>query len=201
MTGPLPPARALPAYEHRRERWRNGLGWSRRIAAWPDDGDAWQWRLSIAEVEQPVPWSAYPGIEREQVLLEGDGLRLHFGDGRVRELLPPFGRARYPGDEPVTGEPLGGRAIVLNLMWRPGGLQAELWRRPLVGPMLFFADPAETWLLYLLAGQGRFDDACGLPPLAQGDAALLASPGRRRFLLDGAGEVLAVRLRARQPAR
>lgn len=197
MVAPPPRPQVLPANEHRRERWRNGLGWTRSILAWPGDGGQWDWRLSIAEIEQAAPWSAFPGVDREQVLLEGQGLRLRFGDGKVRELVPPFGRARYAGEEPVTGEPVDGRAVALNLMWRRDSVQADLWHRPLVGPMLFFADAAETWLIYLLAGQGRFDDASGLAPLAQGDAAVLASPARRRFLLDGGGELLAMRLRPR----
>lgn len=195
MSASQPRPRVLPANEHRRERWRNGLGWTRLIVAWPEAPEAWRWRLSIAEIEQRAPWSPFPGVDREQVLLEGEGLRLHFGEGAVRELAPPFGRTRYTGEEPVTGEPLGGRAVALNLMWRRDAVRADLWRRPLVGPMLFFADAGETWLLYLLAGQGRFDDASGLPPLGHGDAAVLASPARRRYLLDGGGELVAMRLR------
>lgn len=197
MVASHPRPQVLPANEHRRERWRNGLGWTRAIMAWPDDADRWLWRLSVAEIEQAAPWSSFPGIDREQVLLEGEGLRLRFGDGRVEALAPPFGSARYAGEAPVTGEPVDGRAVALNLMWRREAVQADLWRRPLVGPMLFFADADETWLLYLVAGDGRFDDASGLPPMAQGDAAVLASPTRRRFLLDGGGELLAMRLRTR----
>ena len=195
MVAPHPRPQVLPANEHRRERWRNGLGWTRAIQAWPDDAAQWRWRLSVAEIEQAAPWSPFPGVDREQVLLEGHGLRLRFGDGRVCELQPPFGHARYAGEDPVTGEPVDGRAVALNLMWRRDAVRADLWRRPLVGPMLFFADAEETWLLYLLAGDGRFDEASGLPPLARGDAAVLASPERRRFLLDGGGELLAMRLR------
>ncbi|MGY0560865.1 HutD/Ves family protein [Luteimonas sp. A277] len=197
---PLPPtAQVLPANTHRRERWRNGLGWTRAIMAWPDDGD-WLWRLSVAEIEQAAPWSLFPGIARDQVLVEGEGLRLRFGDGRVEELLPPHGRARYDGGEAVTGEPIDGRAVALNLMWRRDRLEIDVWRRPLVGPMLFFAGPAEGWLLYLLAGQGRFDHGSGLPPLERGDAAVLASAQRSRFMLDGGGELIAMRLRPREAA-
>ena len=186
----------LPAYTHRRERWRNGLGWTRAIAAWPDDGD-WLWRLSLAEIEQAAPWSLFPGVAREQVLVEGEGLRLRFGDGRAEELLPPHGRARYDGGEPVTGEPIDGRVVALNLMWQRDLVEVDVWHRPLVGPMLFFADPAEGWLLFLLAGQGRFDQASGLPALEQGDAAVLASSQRSRFMLEGGGELIAMRLRPR----
>lgn len=193
-----PTAQVLPANEHRRERWHNGLGWTRAIMAWPSGND-WEWRLSVAEVEQAAPYSLFPGIDREHVLLEGNGLQLRFADRRTIELHPPGGRARFAGDQAVTGEPLDGRVVMLNLMWRRDAVQAEVLHRPLVGPMLFFADAADTWLIYLLSGEGRFDAASGLPAMAQGDAAVLAAPTRRRFLLDGGGELLAMRLRLRTP--
>lgn len=188
------PAQVIPANEHRRERWRNGLGWTREILAWPDPDD-WDWRLSVAEIERAAEYSLFPGVDREQILLEGEGLRLRDGNGRARELAPPHGGHRFAGDLPMHAEPVAGRAVVFNLMWRRNALAADLWRRPLVGPMLFFSGPDETWALYLLAGQARFDEASGLPPLARGDLALLSAPVRRRFLLDGGGELLAIRLR------
>ena len=44
-------SRVIPANEYRRERWRNGLGWTREIhASMPASGGAWDWRLSIAEI-------------------------------------------------------------------------------------------------------------------------------------------------------
>lgn len=193
MPAQPPRPQVIPANEHRRERWRNGLGWTREILAWPDP-QRWRWRLSIAEIEQDAPYSSFPGVEREQVLLEGNGLRLRFDDGEVRHLAPPCGQARFSGERSVRGEPVEGRAVAFNLMWRRDEVRADLWRRPLVGPMLFFADMDETWVLYVLAGQARFDEASGLPVLAQGDLALLASPARRRFLLDGGGELLVMRL-------
>src|SRR5690606_4394683 len=49
----LPRARieTIAANEYRRVRWRNGLGWTREIARMPH-GDAFDWRLSIAEIER-----------------------------------------------------------------------------------------------------------------------------------------------------
>ena len=54
-------SRVIPANEYRRERWRNGLGWTREIhAAMPATGGTWDWRLSIAEIEQDAPFSLLP---------------------------------------------------------------------------------------------------------------------------------------------
>lgn len=65
-------SRVIPATEYRRERWRNQLGWTREILRL-GDADAWSLRLSIAEIEQDAVFSAFPGIDRELVLLHGNG--------------------------------------------------------------------------------------------------------------------------------
>ena len=64
--------RVIPANEYRRMRWRNGAGWTREIHAEPSAED-WTWRLSIAEIEQDAPFSCFPGVDRELVLLSGNG--------------------------------------------------------------------------------------------------------------------------------
>ena len=187
-------SRVIAANEYRRERWKNGAGWTRQIVRVPD-GDDWDWRLSIAEIERDAPFSLFPGIERELVLLQGNGLRLRFGNGKVTELQPPHGRIRFAGEEALSGELLDGPTHDFNLMWRRDRISAELLHRPLVGSMLFFTDPGTTWAIHLLAGQARFDEANGLPALWAGDTALLENDAaRQRFVLQGGGELRAIRL-------
>lgn len=256
-------SRVIPATEYRRERWRNQLGWTREILRL-GDADAWSLRLSIAEIEQDAAFSAFPGIDRELVLLHGNGMRLQFGDavsGRVSdtdtstgndtstgtgtgagigigtatgggvsksdsgsgnegsgsdhgghdvgtngrtdapgsshrscELLPPHQRVRFAGEETVHATLLDGPTQDFNLMWRRGRLQTELLHRPLVGTMLFFADPGSAWAIHLLTGQASFGRESGLPPLAAGDTAWLSASTRTRHVLDGGGELLAIRV-------
>lgn len=187
-------SRVIPANEYRRERWKNGLGWTRAIARVPD-ADAWNWRLSIAEIERDAAFSAFPGIDRELVLLRGNGLRLRFGDGRVAELAPPHGRLRFAGEDAVTGELADGPTHDFNLMWRRGAVRTELLHRPLVGPMLFFTEPGVHWVIHLIAGQAAFDAEGGLGELWSGDTAILAAgEGRARHALQGGGELLAIRI-------
>ena len=189
--------RVIAANEYRRERWKNGLGWTREICRYPATG-AWDWRVSIAEIEQDAAFSAFPGVDRELVLLAGNGLRLRFDDGRVRELLPPHAAARFAGEEGVVGELVDGRTTDFNLMWRRNAVDAQLWHRPLVGAMVLFVDPGETWLLHLVAGHAGFADGSRTPALQAGDTALLrAADGRARAVLDGAGEALLARLSPR----
>lgn len=188
--------RVIPSFEYRRERWRNGLGWTREILRVPDNDD-WQVRLSIAEIEQDAAFSSFPGIERELVLLRGEGLRLRFDDGTVHTLLPPHDRLRFAGEAEVSGELVDGLTHDFNLMWKREAVDAELLHRPLVGSMFFFTEPGAAWAIHLLAGQAAFEDHPDLPPLAAGDTAWLAAGARRRYALRGGGELLAIRLGAR----
>lgn len=187
-------SRVIPANEYRRERWRNQLGWTREICT-SAEGDDWDWRLSIAEIERDAAFSAFPGIDRELVLLSGNGLRLRFDDGEVHDLHPPHDKVRFAGERGVNGELLDGPTHDFNLMWRRDRVAAQLWHRPLVGPMVIFAEPGTTWAVHLLVGQARFADDSGLPPLATGDTAILvAGDGRLRHVLEGGGEALLIKL-------
>jgi uncharacterized protein len=187
---------ALPANEYRRERWKNGAGWTREILRWPRDAEDWDWRLSIAEVDKDGPFSAFAGVDRELVLLAGEGMRLRFDDGEVAELQPPHDRVRFAGERSLHCELFGGPTQDFNLMWKRDRIEAQLLHRPLVGPMLFFAEAGVHWAIYVLAGRAAFKDRKPVPPLEQGDTALIDASGAGRVLIDGGGELLLVRLRA-----
>lgn len=183
-----------------RMRWKNGAGWTSEIlkvyCGEDRDTNDWAWRLSIAEIDADAPFSAFPGVERELVLLSGNGLRLRFDDGDTRDLMPPHDRLRFAGERTAFGELIDGPTRDFNLMWKRDVVSAELWHRPLAGTMVLFVDPGETWVVHLLGGQARFADGSGLGEVNLGDTAIL-QPGdtRQRFVLDGGGEVLLVRTR------
>ena len=186
---------ALPANEYRRERWKIGAGWTREILRWPQATEDWDWRLSIAEVTQDGPFSAYPGVDRELVLLAGEGMRLHFDDGEVAELRPPHDRVRFPGERVLRAELLAGPTQDFNVMWRRDRIEAQVLHRPLVGPMLFFAEPGVRWAVHALSGRAGFKDRQPPMLLEQGDTGLIDASGSGRVLVDGGGELLLVRLR------
>ena len=187
---------ALPANEYRRERWKNGAGWTREILRWPRDAEDWDWRLSIAEVARDGPFSAFPGVDRELVLLAGEGMRLVFEDGEVAQLQPPHDRVRFAGERALQCELTGGPTQDFNLMWKRDRVEAQLLHRPLVGPMLFFAEQGVHWAIHVLAGRAAFKDRTPALQLEQGDTALVDAAGAGRVLIDGGGELLLVRLRA-----
>ena len=189
----------FPANEYRRERWKNGSGWTREILRWPQDaGEQWDWRLSIAEVDKDGPFSAFPGVERELVLLSGAGMHLHFEDGESVLLNPPHDRHRFAGERALRSGLISGPTQDFNVMWRRERVEATLLHRPLVGPMLFFPEPGVRWAAYLLSGRARFKDQPQLLLLEQGDSALIEpQPGRSsRVIMEGGGELLLVRIAA-----
>ncbi|WP_082132252.1 HutD family protein [Luteimonas sp. FCS-9] len=205
-------ARVVPAAAAHRVRWRNGHGWTRELVCSPgpastvapsaaDDPTAsWAWRISIAQIDRDAPFSTFPGIDRELVLLRGDGLDLQL-DGRRVALSPPDGRHRFAGECDVAARVPAGGVEVFNLMWRRDVFDAQLGHRALAGSLDACADPATTWVLHLLSGQARFRADTGLPPLAPGDTAVLAGTrGVRRYTIEGDGGLIAIRLRTRAPA-
>ncbi|MGV8921768.1 MAG: HutD family protein [Thermomonas sp.] len=191
------PSRILLASGYNRMRWKNGAGWTSEILRAPDNDD-WQWRLSIAEIETDAPFSAFAGVERELVLLSGNGLRLRFdqdGAGGVHELLPPHDKLRFAGEHAAFGELIDGPTRDFNLMWKRDTCNAQLWHRPLVGTMVIFVDAGEAWAVHMLAGQAHFADDSGLGSMQMGDTAILAADGKRtRYALDGGGELLLIRI-------
>jgi hypothetical protein len=179
----------LPAATHRRERWKNGGGWTREILRAPADGD-WDWRVSVADVGSDGPFSPFPGCEREIVLVSGMGMDLHFADGAAHRLEPPHGRLRFAGERPLTALLVDGPTVDFNLIWKRAVVDAQLLHRPIVGSMLFFGEPGVTWVVYVLAGQVRTRAGA----LDVGDAARLVVPAGERLVIEGGGEVLLVKL-------
>ncbi|KFN50934.1 HutD/Ves family protein [Arenimonas composti] len=190
--------RHLPANEYRRERWRNERGWTREILRWPEAAADWTWRVSIAEIDHDAPFSAFPGVDRELVLLHGEGMHLHFDDGESVTLQPPHDRIRFAGERPLRAELVAGPTHDFNLMWKRGAVAATLLHRPLVGPMVFFAEPGVTWLAHVMQGQAAVKDLARPLHLAQHDSLLLLPDpeGPSRLILDGGGELLLARLHA-----
>ena len=198
-----PHSRVILSYEYRRTRWRNGGGWTREIhAETPAGSGDWDWRLSIAEITADGPFSTFPGVDREIVLLSGEGVRLHFDGGDAVELRPPHGRHRFAGEAAVHGELIDGPTHDFKLIWRRDALEATVLHRPVVGPMVFFDEPGVDWLLHVLSGQARFKDLARPMHLDTGDSALLRHDpsGPSRLILDGGGEVLLARLARRDAA-
>jgi uncharacterized protein len=187
----------IPANEYQRTRWKNGLGWTREITRYPNGAENWSWRLSIAEVDKDGPFSTFENIDREIVLLSGEGMRLNFADGESISLNPPHDKHRFSGELAISAELINGPTQDFNAMWRRDIYDAQVLHRPLVGPMVFFSEKNVTWAIYMLSGIAQFKDQPQLMRIQQGDSALLLpNETGGRVILDGGGEVLLVKLTA-----
>lgn len=107
--------------------WKNGGGSTQELACWPPGADmnAFEWRVSLATVDRPGPFSVFPGIDRQIMLLGGDGLHLR-GPGWEHGLDQRWQPFAFPGDDAVDGAMLGGTSKDFNLMLRRGAWHGAL---------------------------------------------------------------------------
>jgi len=112
----MPSVTLLTPADCRRVPWRNGLGQTTEIAVEPLDGDRFLWRVSVADVAAPGPFSAFPGYDRLIAVIEGEGMRLTVDGGlpvERRRMEPAFA---FPGEAAVDCALLGGPIRDFNLM-------------------------------------------------------------------------------------
>lgn len=128
MEVPLRWERIRPS-EGRCMPWRNGGGSTLELAVDPPGATlatGFRWRLSSAEVGESGPFSAFPGLERWLLLLEGDGFELDFGDRGCVDLRVPLGPVHFLGDWPASATLAGGPSTDLNLMLDPQRVKATV---------------------------------------------------------------------------
>ncbi len=190
--------RLIPARETRRERWKNDGGWTTELARSADAGADFRWRVSIAEIESDGPFSAFPGIERDLLLLDGGGIELDIGDAPPLHLRQRFERVHFAGEAKVECRLLAGPTRDFNVMVRREAVQAEVVARPLVGSMLIFAEPGVEWFMHVLTGHADARCSGNELTLVAGDSLHLdfRSTGRGRVVLDGGGEIVLTKLAA-----
>jgi len=78
--------------------WKNGGGATRELACWPSGAGMhdFEWRVSVATIAAPGPFSAFAGVDRQIMLLDSDGVHLRAPVGALG------GRAADPGPGPVV---------------------------------------------------------------------------------------------------
>jgi uncharacterized protein len=143
--------RLLRAAEQPAVPWKNGGGTTRELAVHPPGSDLerFLWRVSIATVAAPGPFSHFAGIERRMAILSGR-LLLAIEGGAARVLTPADPPLEFPGEAAVHAEPQGGAVTDLNVMTRRGQCTAQLQRHVLALPIAL-APVAATRLVVALA--------------------------------------------------
>ena len=199
--------RILRAADYRRMRWKNGGGWTTELAVSPesarDAGGTFDWRISIAEIESDGAFSTFPHCERYIALLDGIGMELRFDAAPSVRLDRRLQFFRFAGEWQTQGLLLSGPVRDFNVIVRREAIHADVWHRPLVGPMVFVAEADTTWFVHVVSGEAAIKNRADSPTLGAGESLLLeADSAADNVVLTGGGEVLIVRLiRVPDPAQ
>lgn len=163
--------------------WKNGGGSTREIMCWPPgaDMDSFAWRISVASIAKAGPFSAFAGIDRQIMLLDGDGVHLQ-GQGIDHMLAQRWQPFAFDGAQALDCTLLGGASTDFNVMVRRGQWTAQL--QVLDEPAA--AGASAAGLCMVLHGQWQADGA---------DQALSAGQG----LWWSAAQAAALRLRPLGP--
>ena len=180
--------RLLTAADFRRLPWQNGRGTTLELLRHDDASGALLWRLSVADVVEPGPFSPLPGIDRVITLIDGDGFDLDFGGARPPVSLRPFEPLAFSGDWSTAAIAVHGPSRDFNVMTARGRVAAEVERArngPMVAP-----------LAYVYAARGGVTAvASGTAIRAEmGELIECQREGEVRLRLDEAGMAIAIRL-------
>ena len=113
--------------------WRNGGGVTRELARYPRTpsvptaaqtaapDNAWDWRVSIAEVSKAGAFSAFAGMERVLTVIDGELFLLSVdGAEHPLEKYRPF---RFSGEADTAGALPTGDILDLNVITRNGSFK------------------------------------------------------------------------------
>lgn len=177
------------AADHRRMRWKNGMGETVEIAIHPDgaDTDNFIWRVSTATVSEDGPFSVFPEIDRNLSILTGAGLTLDLAGHRTR-LDVTSAAFEFPGDRPTMAMLIDGPITDLNVMTRRG--MARSWvHRHVVQDQIHLDHKGGCTLIFI--AQGEVTQAGHI--LGPGDC-LDIRGGSGGLTLSGHGMVYEIRL-------
>ena len=100
----------------------------------PDD---WSWRLSTADITQDVPFSIFPGVNREFCVADGNGVVLTING--VEHRCEPGSITKFRGDDEVYAKLIDGPMRALNLMVRDGATPIHLCRKDMEESLVIIA--------------------------------------------------------------
>ena len=162
--------------EHSAMPWANGLGTSYEVASDRNADGEWTWRVAIAPVVLDGPFSVMPGVDREMVVIEGNGMVLNVDSESVK--CEPGQVVRFFGDSVTIASLVDGPVVDLGLM---------TVRDSVIGSMVVIADAGdviETDVLVAI-GDAVFEDKDGKHYILGSKDALLDGRGHQLSLLSG----------------
>lgn len=132
--------------------WKNGDGSTKQLFISPINAELteFDYRISIASISSNGPFSSFIGIDRQLVILEGDGVELsinsHEGTKQInglgagekisgntdtteyKRLTPTDSPFCFAGETSITSQLLGSNVIDFNVMTKRGAFKAHTQR-------------------------------------------------------------------------
>jgi environmental stress-induced protein Ves len=140
--------------------WRNGGGVTHEAIRVPPTGEAFLWRVSVAQIHSSGAFSDFAGYDRTMVLLQGRGIALEFGSGERRALCSVGDWLEFDGGISTHCELLDGPCVDLNLMAAKSMRTAARIER-LQAPLKVTAIDHETTLIFGIQDPLSLDDGTG----------------------------------------
>lgn len=141
--------------------WKNGGGLTREILKVPSGATAFDWRLSLASITAPGPFSAFDGYDRTLVLVRGDGVELDFGPRGRSTLRAPGESIDFDGAWPAHCTLLGDPSTDLNLIVSRARAEAQTRILRPAAPELIRTSGWEQTLVCCISGSAQIENAAG----------------------------------------
>jgi environmental stress-induced protein Ves len=141
--------------------WKNGGGVTREILRVPPEPTAFDWRLSLATIASPGPFSAFDGYHRILVLVRGPGVELDFGQHGRTKLTLPGQMVSFDGAWQTSCTLLDGPSTDLNLIVSKERTLAESRSVQLAGAELIQTAQWPQTLVCCISGAVRLTNTAG----------------------------------------
>ncbi len=141
--------------------WKNGGGLTREILKVPPDTAAFDWRLSLATIATPGPFSAFDGCDRTLVLVRGAGVDLDFGPHGQSTLRAPGQVAAFDGAWPTHCTLIDGPSTDLNLIVARARAEAQASVLEVTAPELIRTSGWQETLVCCVTGSVQIANSTG----------------------------------------
>jgi uncharacterized protein len=177
--------------ELRETPWKNGGGVTREIAI-ARDRDAWDWRLSMADVGVDGPFSKFDGMQRILTVVEGRGMELICPHIKLQaDLGVPV---RFDGAWEIVAKLTQGPLRGVNVIYDAGSCEADA--RVVGGEFEVESNFARLYAIHCISGSITLNET---DQLHRGDTALIEQGGAQ-FVTVGTASALLISFTLLRPA-
>ena len=164
--------------------WRNGGGTTYEIARDAGESAEFRWRLSLARIDRPGPFSEFRGYDRAIALVSGEGCVLKGAAAAPIVLDRPGAIAKFPGEAPIECDLRSGGCFDLNLMVRRPTAIVTACHLSTDGELIEFRSGPTSQAIFCLSGSLEcVDDGTTCESLESHDTMLIDADEAARWRL------------------